>query len=167
MQLNGEAVQVTNVKWAKVTVESIVQECLVNAKVDGREHLVCWSCRAAMGARRALGRRLRLLGVRERGRRIRSIRVRGQVETVLDVLRGAGSVFRPMAHCFGGCFGAHLNDLAVAGRGRARHFGSPLAVRRHEKEGATLKVLACYSGRKWRWATAHEDMGASREADLG
>lgn len=90
VQLNGEAVQVTNVKWAKVTVESIVQERLVNAKVDGREHLVCWGCRAAMGARRPLGRRLGLLGVREWGRRIRGIRVRGQVETVLDVLRGAG-----------------------------------------------------------------------------
>ena len=68
-----------------------------------------------------------------------------------------------MAHCFG----AHLDDLAVAGCGRARHFGSPFAVRRHEQEGATLKVLACYSGRKRRWATAHEDSGASREADLG
>jgi hypothetical protein len=51
MQLNSEAVEVTNVQWAKVTVEGVVQECLVNAKIDGRECLVCCSGRPAVSAR--------------------------------------------------------------------------------------------------------------------
>jgi hypothetical protein len=65
MKLHRESVQVANVQRAEVAVESIVEQCLVNAKVDGWERLRCCS-RSTLGARRPLGGRLVLLGVRER-----------------------------------------------------------------------------------------------------
>ena len=34
MKLDGKTVQMANVQWAKVMVESVVQECVVNGKVE-------------------------------------------------------------------------------------------------------------------------------------
>ena len=88
MQLDGESIQMTDVQRAKVAVEGVVQQRLVDAEVDGGKRLVGGDSGTAMCARRALRGRLRLLGVGEGRRGIWSIRIRGQVEAVLDVLEG-------------------------------------------------------------------------------
>jgi hypothetical protein len=75
VKLHRESVQVANVQRAEVAMECIVEKGLVNAEVDRWERLGCCS-RATLGARRPLGRRLVLLGIRERGGRVRRIGVR-------------------------------------------------------------------------------------------
>ena len=54
MELHSEPVQVTDVQRAKVAMEGIVQQRLVDAEVDGGKRLVGRDDRAAMCARRAL-----------------------------------------------------------------------------------------------------------------
>lgn len=119
MQLDGEAVEVTNVERAEVAVEGVVQQGLVDTEVHGRERLGATS-RGALGARRALRRRRVLLGVRERRVRIRCVRVRGKVESILDILEVHRLSILTEAHCFELCYGANLDDLAIAGRTGAR-----------------------------------------------
>jgi hypothetical protein len=36
MELNGKAIQMSNVQWAKVCVKGIVQQAVVDGEVDGR-----------------------------------------------------------------------------------------------------------------------------------
>ena len=86
VQLHGEPVEVANVKWAKVAMEGIVEQRLVDAEVDGGVRLVGCSSRASVRPRRPLGRRLGLLGVREGRRGIRRICVGCEIEPVLDIL---------------------------------------------------------------------------------
>lgn len=126
MQLYREPVEVANVQWAKVAVEGVVQERLVDTKVDGRVRLGAGGSRTYLRARRPLGGRLALLGVRERSVRIGRACVGCQVESVLDVL-GDRSERVPQSLCFGVCCGAHLDHLTIAGRGCARHLGYSIA----------------------------------------
>jgi hypothetical protein len=86
MQLYSESVEVANVQWAKVAVESVVQECLVDAEVDGGMRLGPCGRRTYVGTRRPLRRRLALLGVGKWRVGVGRTRVRCQVEAVLDVL---------------------------------------------------------------------------------
>ena len=51
MQLHSESVEVTNVQWAKVAVEGVVQERLVDTKVDGGMRLGPCGSRTCLGAR--------------------------------------------------------------------------------------------------------------------
>jgi hypothetical protein len=51
MQLNSEAVEVTNVQWAEVTMEGIVQESLVDTEVDRRMRLGPCGSRSYLRAR--------------------------------------------------------------------------------------------------------------------
>jgi len=76
VQLHGEAVQVANVQRAEVAVESIVEQCLVNAEVDWGMRLGASCGRANLGPCRPLRRRRTLLGVGERCCRIGCMRVR-------------------------------------------------------------------------------------------
>ena len=120
MQLYSKAVQVTDVKRAKVAVEGIVQQSLVNAEVHGWERLSASGSGACLCPRGALRWRRVLLGIRERCVRIWCVGVRGKIESVLYVLEGYRLSIRPEARCFGLCYGANLDDLTVAGRAGAR-----------------------------------------------
>ena len=117
MQLDGEAVKVTDVKRAKVAVEGVIQQRLVNAEVHRRERL---GARSSWRARRALRWRRVLLRVRERCVRVRCVRVRGKIESILDILEVHRLSIRTEAHCFELCYGANLDDLTIAGRAGAR-----------------------------------------------
>jgi hypothetical protein len=76
VQLDREAVQVTNVKRTKVAMEGIVEQRLVDAEVHG------WVCfgpgcgRTSLRARRPLRWRCALLGVGEWRGRVRRVGVR-------------------------------------------------------------------------------------------
>jgi hypothetical protein len=109
VQLDSEAVEVANVQGAKVAVEGVVEQRLVDAEVDGRLGLGGRGCGGGM-ARGALRGRLALLRVGKGRVCVGRVRVRGEVETVLDVLEGLNG-----ARARGGGWGAHLDDLAVAG----------------------------------------------------
>jgi hypothetical protein len=109
VQLDSEAVEVANVQGAKVAVEGVVEQRLVDAEVDGRLGLGGRGCGCGV-ARGALRGRLALLGVGKGRVCVGRVRVRGEVETVLDVLEGLNG-----ARARGGGCGAHLDDLAVAG----------------------------------------------------
>ena len=89
MQLDGEAVEVADVQRAKVAVEGIVEQRLVDAKVDGRLGLGRVGGRGRGGVTRgALRGRVALFGVGKGRVGVGRVRVRGEVETVLDVLKG-------------------------------------------------------------------------------
>jgi hypothetical protein len=76
MQLHGEAVKVTDVQRAEVTVESVVEQCLVDAEVDRRMRLGSCCGRASLSPCRPLRRRRTLLGVGKWRCRIGSVCVR-------------------------------------------------------------------------------------------
>jgi hypothetical protein len=105
VQLHRKAVQVADVQRAKVAVESVIQQGLVNAEVDRRERLGASSSRPCRRTRGALRRRRMLLRVRERGVRIWCVCIRGEIKSVLDVLEGYRLSIRPGALCFGLCYG--------------------------------------------------------------
>ena len=54
VQLDGKAVQVANVQWAKISVECVVQQALVNSEVDGRVDVFGRGSRARLRLGRAL-----------------------------------------------------------------------------------------------------------------
>lgn len=58
MQLDGKAVQVTNVQWPKISVECIVQQTFINSEVDGRVDVLGRSGRTGLRLGRALRGRL-------------------------------------------------------------------------------------------------------------
>jgi hypothetical protein len=75
VQLYCEAVQVTNVQRAKVAMEGIVEQRLVDAEVHRWMRLGSSGSGTNLRPRRPLGRRCALLGVGERRSRIRRVRV--------------------------------------------------------------------------------------------
>ena len=139
----------------EVAVEGVVQQRLVDAEVHRRQRLSAGGSGSCLRARRALRRRRVLLGVRERCVRIWCVGVRGEVESVLDVLERHRLSIRPGAHCFGLCCGAHLDDLTIAGRARARRLRYAY-VRRH---GEVSDADA--------WAAANKDWRLLAAASVG
>jgi len=83
MQLHRIAVQVTNVQWAKVTVEGIVEESLIDSEVNRRMGFRAGGGRAGVCLGRPLaGRAAALSWVGKRSGGIGRVGVRGEVESV-------------------------------------------------------------------------------------
>lgn len=82
MQLHRKAIQMTNMKRAKVGMESIVQEALINRKVNRRVNLGPSGYRAWLRLRRTFALGATLTGVGERSVRVWWMCIRSKIETI-------------------------------------------------------------------------------------
>ena len=84
MQQDGKSVEVANVQWTKVGVEGVVEQMLVNRKVDGSKTCGRGGSGSLLRSRSLRRGPTALLCRRVRKRRVRvgRVRVRSQVQAV-------------------------------------------------------------------------------------